>query len=320
MKPKTSEYHRKIIQITAEDSPNVRLAREEIRAGRKPSGDMMIPGVLSWDEYQKRLALWDDIRKSIGLFARFYDGAELKLYPQQWLDKAEAKWRSVSRHRKAKGIGVDPGEGTANTSMTAVDLQGVIAMKSVKTPDTSDIIPHVTSFVAETGCDWRDVTFDAGGGGKQIGHMLRKKGKRVRIVAFGESINLELKRGTHVFTEKRETLEERRTYANRRAQLYGTLRDVLDPSMYEEGFAIPPVGEFMEAERLRHQMSLIPKLYDAEERLIIPPKTRKAGQKPNVGLRTLIELIGYSPDELDSLVLAVDALFAEASRKRIGVS
>lgn len=314
-------YFRKIIRITAEDSPNVQLARAEAQAGLKPSGRMLVPGVLSWPEFQRRLKLWDPIRQSIGLFAQFYDGAELKLYPQQWMDRAESIWLALPRTgRKAKGIGVDPGEGQANTSMVAVDARGVIAMKSVKTPNTADIIPLVTDFVVQTGCDWRDVTFDAGGGGKQIGHMLRERGKRVRIVGFGEGINTELKRGQSTYTEKREVLEDRRTYGNRRAQMYGTLHDLLDPSLTPEGFALIPPSVCVEAERMRHQMSMIPKLYDGEDKLLIPPKSRKAGQKPGTGIKPLSELIGYSPDELDALVLSIDALLTESSRKRLGVS
>lgn len=313
-------YHRKIIRITAEDSPNVKRVRHLMSLGKGDDGKLIIPGVLSWAELQRRRKLWDAIRQSIGLDAQFYDGAELKLYPQQWMDRAEQKWRGITGQRRAKGIGIDPGEGMANTSMVAVDYQGVMGIKSVKTPDTADIIPIVTDFVVKTGCDWRDVTFDAGGGGKQIGHELRKRGKRVRIVGFGEGINVELKRGMQTFSDKQEVQEERRTYGNRRAQMYGALHDLLDPSLNPQGFALPPTSSCEEAERLRHQMSMIPKLYDGEDKLILPPKSRKAGQKPGTGLKPLSELIGYSPDELDALVLAVDALFTEASAKRIGVS
>jgi hypothetical protein len=49
-------YYRKIIRIRAEDSPNVRRAMEYVKVGRKPLGEIVVPGVLTYDDYKKRRA------------------------------------------------------------------------------------------------------------------------------------------------------------------------------------------------------------------------------------------------------------------------
>lgn len=313
-------YFRKIIRITAEDSPNVRYAREEKAAGRKPTGRMLIPGVLGWEEYLYRLATWDPIRQSIGLFAQFYAGAELYLFPQAWLDSAEQLHHTLKVGvRRAKGVGVDPAQGGDRTAMTACDEMGVFRMVSLKTPDTSKIIPLVTDFVRDVGANWRDVTFDAGGGGKQIGDQLRANGKNVRIISFADSIQPDIKKGMQLFSKRKDAVEDRKTFANRRAQLYGTLAEMINPNSPKR-FALLPSNSCEAAERLRHQLSLIPKMYDQEDKLMLPPKNRKAGAKANTGtIRPLVELIGYSPDEADATVMAIDGMLLRLARPRVGV-
>jgi hypothetical protein len=73
-----------------------------------------------------------------------------------------------------------------------------------------------------------------------------------------------------------------------------------------DGFAIPE--HLLE---LRHQLAVIPKLYDEEGKLYLPPKDRKFGDQPNLNKKTLVELMGRSPDEADSLVLAVHGMLHE---------
>jgi hypothetical protein len=64
---------------------------------------------------------------------------------------------------------------------------------------------------------------------------------------------------------------------------------------------------------------MMPLLYDREGRMRLPPKHRAsagAGSKE----RSLEEIIGHSPDEADSLVLAVYALRHRAQRIKVGIS
>jgi hypothetical protein len=303
--------YRRVIKITGEDSPNVKAGLLYRRYGREPLGEILIPGVLPWDDYLKRLETWDPVRICVGIKAEFWEGADALLYPPQWLNRAEDLHRTlVGMPRRGKALGVDPGEGVANTSWTVVDDLGLIEQVSMVTPDTAVIVGH-TKALAET---WHvppeDIVFDRGGGGKQIADLLRSQGWNVRTVSFGESPTPELHRGMTPFGEKKERIELSRTYKTRRAEMYGILRDSLDPSLSPMGFAIPP--QYVE---LRRQLSLIPLLRDGEGCLYLPSKH----SKPGSSVKSLQDIIGRSPDEADSLVLAVYGLRRKVYRPKVGV-
>lgn len=312
-------YYRKVIRITAEDSPNVQYARAQILCGEVPTNKIIIPGVMPWADYQKRRATWDAIRQSIGLDAQFYEGAEVLLFPPQWRALAEAYWVSIQGNtkRQALGVGVDPGEGSANTSYTAVDMDGIIEIQSYPTPDTNAIPTITQDFVNKHNCPWTRVVFDRGGGGKQHADRLRAMGYPVRTVGFGQQISVDLRRGMRMFTERLDVEEEKQVYVNRRAQMYGTLSELLHPDSVRR-FGIPPQTYNEAAERLHRALSVIPRLYDPEDRLLLPPKNRKPGQKEGTGLKTLVELIGFSPDEADSAVLAVEGMLGQSAKSVAG--
>ena len=334
-------YYRKIFKITAEDSPNVRYARAQIARGLEPTGEMIVPGVMPWGEYQKRRATWDKISQCIGLDAEFYEGAEILLYPPEWLNRSDAMARqlfSSGVQRKAVAIGIDPAEGGDKTSMSAIDQLGLIERVTKKTPNTAVIVGEAVAFMRKHGVPAERVGFDRGGGGKQHADTMRAMGREflgIRTVAFGEAINPVPKRGMTILEDKIEQREEKYTYVNRRAQMYGELRLLLDPADYtlqsdyyshhvwdsvnkqlggksvtpgklsptqqavvNKGFAIPL---FMYPE-LRQQMAPIPLTYDPEGRLKLLPKNKRSKDSEE---KTLTELIGHSPDELDSLVIAI---------------
>jgi hypothetical protein len=328
-------YYRKIIRITGHDSPNVRLALAEIGAGKKPSNRVIIPGVLPWEDYQKRLATWDNVRKCIGIDALFYEGAEVLMFPPLWLDRANRIADMLrGRHRQAEAIGIDPAEGGDKTSMSAVDRLGLIERVSKKTPDTSVITGEAIAFMRKHNVPPDRVAFDRGGGGKEHADRLREQGYPVRTVAFGESLLMDPKRGITRIEEKKENREERYAYVNRRSQMYGDLRLLLDPAHIiatgpkqiigsnvvnvqgkweqSQGFGIPA-----EYTTLREELAPIPLRYDGEGRLKLPPKNKRSENSTEL---TLVELIGHSPDEADSLVLAIHAMLYKVIRSRAGVS
>lgn len=310
-------YHRRIIRITAEDSPNVKVGLAQQRKGLEPTGEVVMPGVKSWEEYQKNLKMWDPIEQSVKLRAQFYEGAQLKLFPPHWLNLAECLADQMrGRLRRAKGIGVDPAEGGDKTSMCAVDEYGIIELVSFATPDTSVIPPTVIAFMRKHGVEPEAVLFDRGGGGKEHADLMRSQGFEVNTLAFGETLVLEPKRGMRLFGEKVENREERYTYFNRRAQLYGELSLALDPSnplaqIYPasiECFSIPRNLRGLESDAktcLRDQLKVFPRSYDAEGRLKLPPKNKRGETTKE---KTLVELIGHSPDEADATVLALHAM------------
>lgn len=290
-----------VIRIKAEDSPSVQLGLAQKERGLPITDERLVPGVLTYGDYAKRRATWDAVRQCIGLDGEFYEGGENLLFPPDWLNRAEARALELKGTRRvAKAIGIDPGEGRADTADYVVDELGVIARVVRKTPDTSQITGQAIALVREYGVAPENVLFDRGGGGKQHADRLREQGYPVRTVAFGESVSPELKRGIMPLTARKEQIEERYVYRNRRAQMYGLLSLRLDP-LNEGGFAIP--AEYQE---LRRQLAVMPRLYDAEGRLYLPPKNKRSEGSTE---KTITEMLGCSPDEADALVLAVFGVF-----------
>lgn len=328
-------YHRKVIRIRATDSPNVRLGLEERARGKDPSGRVVLQGVLSWEEYQTRLATWDPIRCCVGLDAQFYEGAELLMFPPEWLNQAELAAEMIKGMlRVAEGIGIDSGEGEANTVWSAVDRYGLIEQISIKTRDTSVIIPQTIAFAQRHDCPFDRVIFDRGGGGRQYADAMRSKGYPVRTVAFGEPIVMDPQRAKVRFTQKTRNREDKYVYKNRRAQMFHALRLLIEPDEKEmpptdpnsptptviiptapvvnpSVFALP--SRYTE---LRRQLSPIPLTYDEEGRVFLLPKHRKEGDSKEK--RTLVDLIGCSPDEADSLVVAIYAMQYQPFRAKAG--
>ena len=313
----SERYFRKIIRIRAVDSPNVKLGLEQEARGRKPTNKTVTPGVLSYSEYQKRRATWDKVRQCIGLDAEFWEGMETLLFPPEWLNRAEETAADLDRkvkfdglRRKAKAIGVDPGEGIAKTCWSIIDEFGLIKLISIPTPDTAMIPAKTMALMQLYKVPAQSVMFDRGGGGLQAADYIRQKGYNVRTVAFGETVSVAPKRGMVLFEEKRASQEGRTAYKNRRVEMYDTLSLLLDPSMNETGFGIP--AEYAE---LRQQLAVYPRMYDEEGRQTLPPKSKRDA---NDKRQTLTEMIGHSPDEADSLVIAVHCMINGTVKTKAG--
>jgi len=298
-------FHQKVIRIKAEDAPDVRRGM-----GQRILPNQIPLGVLTYPEYQKRRATWDKVRQCVGLDGDFYEGAELLLFPPDWLNRCEQKAREAKYSRREPlAMGIDPGQGVANTAWTIVDEYGIVLQESFQTPNTSDVTARTIALGKEYDIPADHWVFDAGGGGKQHADRLRDQGYNVRTIYFGETMTPEVRRYLRQFRRYTKRLDERelrQAYKNRRAQMYGELSLLCDPDLNPDGFAIPE--ELME---LRRQLAVMPKLYDEEGRLYLPPKDRKLGDEPNLQKKTLVELIGKSPDEADSLVLAVHGMLHE---------
>jgi hypothetical protein len=298
-----NRYYRKIIKITAEDSPNVRYGLAQKAKGITPTNEVLVPGVKSYGEYVKNSLMWDEIQKTVSLYAEFYEGKGVKLYPIEWLMLSRQyaiKIRGLKR--KCKAIGIDTAEGGDKTSMCAIDEYGIIELTARKTPNTNDIYNEAMMFMIKHNCFGRNVGFDRGGGGKQHADRLRANGQKVRTIGFGEKIAQIPRQWKLQVREKIHVRETRYAYATRRAQLYGMLREILEPS---------PSGEVLfgiDYEELLTQMKPIPLQYDSEGSLRVPPKHKK---NPNDKTITLIDLIGHSPDELDSLAIALHIMITK---------
>lgn len=311
-------YFRKIIQIKATDSPNVKLALAQIALGQTPTGDEVLKGVVSWEEYCKRRQVWSKIKQCVALEAEFYEGSENLLYPPLWVQHAnELADRLSGTPRKALGVGCDPAEGGDYTAMAAVDRLGLIELVKEKTPHPSVIPGKLVAFARKHGVPWEKVCIDRGGGGYMIADLLeREQGIQIKTVAFGESVNPEMRRGKTMFEERVEAVEERYVYLNRRAEMYHALSLLLDPGLdYKGGFGVP-----RQYEELDGEMAPVPLLYDKEGRIYMLPKNkpRNTKGKEMADTLTLVDLIGHSPDSLDALVLAVYAMLNTKVRRKAG--
>jgi hypothetical protein len=292
-------FYRKVIRIKAEDSPNVMLGLRQRELGIQPTGELVLDGVLPYDEYVKRRATWSPQRQTIGLDAMFHEGDEELLFPPMWIAHSERLAEKLKgKRRNAKGVGIDPGEGRAETVYTASDELGIIEQIAKKTPNTAVIVGETIAFGKKHGVPPEQWLFDRGGGGKQHADRLRDKGYDVRCVGFGERPSLPmLVAGSHFAEMRAETKEVQYTYRNLRTQMYFELHYRCDPQ--HGGWAIPA-----SCTELIRQLSAMPKLTDDEGRPLMLSKGTGARDER----RTLWKLIGCSPDEADSCVLSDHAV------------
>lgn len=307
-------FHRWTTRIQAVDSPNVRLAILQEKRGLKPTNEIIVPGVKPWSEYQKNLAMWPEDQQTVSLSADWYEGAEQKLFPAAWLEFAEKRAEELRGFKRvAKAVGIDTGEGSANTSLCAVDERGIIGMESCKTPKPKEVVKMVIAFAKRHKVPWDHVFFDLGGGGHWVAGFMREMSYQVRTVAFGGAATKGREPGVKVYDEKLEEDELKMEYFNKRTEMYGKFSVLIDPSR-GEGFGIPSDAPVFA--ELRRQMLPIPRLYDSKGRLWLPPKHKKDKDST---VKTIVDLIGCSPDELDSAVLAVHGMTVGSQWATAGV-
>lgn len=315
------DYDIKVLKIPATRSPNVRLALEEEKLGKPISRTILVPGCIDIDDYRFRAKTYDPVKKAAGLDAEFYEGEEVKMFPQTWLSASQERADGLEGQARTfrRTLGVDTAEGGDNTVWTVVDRLGVIEQVSMKTRNTAMIKGRTIALMKSHNIRDRDVLFDRGGGGKEHVDYLRQQGFMVNSVGFGENPTPpdEFMTGWKDPEEKKNIKEQRYAYKNKRAQLYGTLRELLNPdrvlfSENEENeiFAIP--RKFTEIIR---QLLPLPLLYDGEGRLYLPSKNKRTARSKET---TIQDLLGHSPDETDSLVLAVFALVFVSTDIEIG--
>lgn len=304
--PRTSGvgYFRKIVHICAEDSPNVQLGILQEKAGKEPTDEVLVPGVKTYSRYKKERLLWDKIKQTVCLDGKFYQGAEILMFPPQWLDRAaEIANQLHGRPRVAKAMGIDTAAGGDNSAWCVVDELGILELYSIQTPNTAQIVKLTTALAAKHDLDAENILFDAGGGGKEHADYLREHHNlNVRTVGFGETTHLENKfKKMKTYSERREEKEEKVRYKNRRIEMYDLIRQYLSPELNPIGFGIP--AEYYE---LRKQLAPIPRLYDGEGKMYLPPKRKKPDSTSKE--MCLVDIIGRSPDDADALALALFGL------------
>lgn len=299
-----SRFYRKVIKVTADDSDNVRFGKAMIKRHGEQiltrrgflASTTIVPGILTFAEYLKRRKLWHPMEQCVSLDADWWEGAEEKLFPPDWMNRANEIARKGFSHLAAiTTMGVDPAEGGDDTAWCVMNPYGILHLEAFKTQDTSKIVNTTLGLMQRFNVSPENVAFDRGGGGKQHADVMRSRGYPVTTVGFGESVTPELRRGMTPLERRRLENETKYVYLNRRAQMYSMLSERLNPEN-EVGFGIP--AEYSE---LRRQLVPLPKQYDKEGRLFLPPKNKKSATSVEVTIR---DLLGCSPDEADAAVLA----------------
>lgn len=309
---------RKVIPIDGDDSPNVQAARLAISRG-KPIPLPILPGLLSWEWMQRRELIWDEETIERRLHGRFYEGAQSMLVPFDWLDHAmdASRWQELKKtERRAEAMGVDVAQGGGDRNVwTVIDNRGIIRQVVSEEGDAVVTAERTMALMREYGLSAGQVAMDSGGGGKEICDMLRHgirnsasgqiENAPVRVVAFGERPGAD-DSGRGKTRRKRTAWSDTdpaKAYYNRRAEMYGNLRAMLNPVQPNggESFMFGP-----DAWELRKELAPIPLMYDEEGRMRLPPKDERPGAVRNA--ISVKKLIGCSPDRSDSLVLAIHAL------------
>lgn len=304
---------RNVIQIKAEHSPNVRLALSEIDKGKKPSNKMLIPGVVTYEDYQIRRKTWDPITQTIGLDAEFYEGSDVMLYPKDRIN-ASSQRAILNTENIPVSLGVDPASGGDSTSFAESSNTKLVNLESLKTPDTQTIVDIVVTKIERNNLEPKMVNIDSGGGGLQIAHQLRRRGYPVRVVNFGSAFKMARRAGVAPVKVRDESEEKQKAFKNIRAFLFYLLSLRLDPGSGYELFDIPEkllkYGVPGNA-TLREQMEPIPLLFDDKGIIYMLSKSRKSnipGAAKDKQI-TLTELIGHSPDELEAVLLSLYAQY-----------
>lgn len=296
-------YLKKVITVSAEDSPNVRRSQWELENKKPVSNKILIPGVISYDEMQNRLLTWDPDAIEAGIYGRFYEGEELKLFPESWFESQLDHYKS--NYSKAYSIGVDVAEGGDNTCICVVGENQLIELQSRKTPDTSIIPDLIIETLTRYNVSADNVWIDQGGGGKEHADILRRMGYNVNLVFFGEAATrVNNQRKWKSRQEKLDARESRTTYKNRRVELYHNASQRINPAYHQ--FGLPDGEDGKQYRELYRQLAAMPKQTDGEGKYVLPPKNHT-----NRNQQSLVSILGNSPDEADAFVLALWGLSKE---------
>jgi hypothetical protein len=329
------QFYRRCIEIAAVDSPNVALALWEQEHGLPVSNTVVVPGQITWAEYQYRRATFTAQQRCESLDARWYDGPEERLVPDEWLRFANTAALTVNPRRGGRRwMGVDPGEGGDDSAWVVVDGSGVLDVTSLKTPDTNSVYGRTCLMAREWGIAWEDVVFDYGGGGKEHVDRLRAGGFNARGVRFG-AIKREVKRAMTQFTERREVEEETAGYTNRRSAMAWDVRMLLErpaPLTPDVADAVAKVGgakvkqtdkppfalPLPMCDELCRQLRAVPLTWDDQGRFRLIPKNPPAVRPDDPNC--FRNRIGRSPDQFDAFCLAVYGMRNPPIRAEAGVS
>lgn len=318
-----SPLFRKVRHIHPELSPNLIASRDMDKRGEKGPYPIKVPGLLTRQEFDEWNATWDEPRKRVRLFGELPNEEEQKLFPPSWLDLAQqlgGKLREqMQRHERwrdddpyALGIDVAAGGGDL-TAWVVLGRWGVRHLHAQATPNTADVSGYTIDLMRRYRIKAWAVAFDAGGGGKQVADMLRAQDD----MEFGEIVDIWF--GAKALDGKK--------YNNRRTELYGELRTVLEATDVRRGLLALPVIDWPvdvkclalppDDARLREDLAVLPYAWDTEGLLRLPPKDHRWPGSSQREKSVRERLKGRSPDRGDALALAWFAWTRSAEYHRL---
>lgn len=315
--------YRRVIHVAADDSPNVRLGRARAKRGLPPTD--VVPGVLSYGDFQRFSKIWPAHKRRWGLEGLFPDETTNRLFPEDWLELSHALYAILQRHNadlQARGrqpklgqplaLGIDCGRSVSGdlTTFTVVGKYGWVHSESHHIADTAVTYRKTIDLARRFKIKPTFIAFDQAIGGPIADQLRDRKGWDVADVNFGST--------EHIDREK---------YANQRASLYGELAAAMelryriadDGSKRLRGrlqkMLDTPPGEWpkpwtclaipREETELRRELAVLPRQHSQRSgALLLPPKEPRPGRKLRPGEFCLRELLGRSPDRGDSFVLA----------------
>lgn len=322
------KYLRRCIQIRAEDSPNVRWAKLQQARGEDVTGERIVAGVLTWQEYCERRLTLPKSRQCVVLDAEWYEGSEEKLVPWEWMQHARAFADTIARAARTlpRYMGIDTAAGGDDSAWVIGDRWGVMHCENLKTPNTNDVYGKTMRLMRDWNVPPERVCFDLGGGGREHAHRLRANGMNVRAVGFGRPPALETKRPGLVvpFAEKRDVKEDADAFPDRRSEMAWDARLILERDAAGTyvardwygsgvpGFALP-AGV---TDVLCQQMKLPPIRWDGKGRFKLIPKENPNDLEDMDTFRRMLQ--GRSPDVFDAFCLMVFGMTHKPVRLHAG--
>jgi hypothetical protein len=316
--------YRKVIHVSAEDSPNVKLGRARAKHNLAPID--IVPGILGYADYKKFSKIWPASKRRWGLDGLFPDETTNRLFPEDWLELAHALCDLLRRHNaelKAKGrrpklgypfgLGIDCGRSAAGdmTSFTVVGRYGWVHSESAHIADTSVVYKKVIALARRFKIRSEFIAFDSAIGGPISDLLNARKGWETAAVNFGSREHIDTERFANMraslYGEVAAAMELKYRTANdgtSSKRLKGQLRKMLDtpPDQWPKSWQCVAIPR--EETELCRELKVLPRQHSHKNgALLLPPKERRDGRRMRPGEFCLRDLLGRSPDRGDSFVL-----------------
>lgn len=274
---------RKVIKISAFDTPNLKAGKE------------VINGLVTKEWVDLRTAEWGvgSPLYQARIMGEFPKTGGDSLFPLAWLERAfnydptPPPLGLGPLDGGFKAIGVDvAGSGNDNNALALRDGGKLLSLKGYPTIEPDDLVDDVFGIIEQRGVDVDKIVIDAVGIGWPIYRAMARKRNKMPLRYHDLSVTS--------FVAQAKPLNDRR-FSNRKAEAYWNLRELLRTNKIDL-FDIPQDAKNI----IEKQASEIRYWPNGKGQIVIE-------EKKSLRART-----GWSPDELEALIMA----FLGASKVR----